>query len=356
MRELFADIDFAHPFAIKNTEKYTTMLQGLNHLSAWHSQHCKEYANIIANVYTGRTKSISIEDVPYLPVQLFKYSRLASLPDHDLKKVLISSGTTGQHRSVVLLDSKTAQLQIHALASIVQSFVGKRRLPFVNLDQNPFLSSTSTLSARVAAFLGFSNFGHHHFHFLDENQQPRWSELCDFLSDYKNQPILLFGFTSVVWENFIQAAKRDRISLNFATNSVLIHGGGWKKLSNLNVDNSVFKAELAALFGIHRVINYYGMVEQVGSIFMECEEGYLHTPSFADVLIRDQITLRPAKYGLIQVLSLIPRSYPGHSILTEDLGTLVGVDNCLCGRLGRTFQVHGRIPSAELRGCSDTIV
>jgi hypothetical protein len=54
------------------------------------------------------------------------------------------------------------------------------------------------------------------------------------------------------------------------------------------------------------------------------------------------------------LLSLIPKSYPGHSILTEDLGTIYGVDNCQCGRKGKYFKVHGRIKSAEIRGCSDT--
>jgi len=56
---------------------------------------------------------------------------------------------------------------------------------------------------------------------------------------------------------------------------------------------------------------------------------------------------------LVQVLSLLPYSYPGHSLLTEDLGVLVGEDGCACGRPGRYFLVHGRQESAEVRGCSD---
>ena len=46
-------------------------------------------------------------------------------------------------------------------------------------------------------------------------------------------------------------------------------------------------------------------------------------------------------------------SYPGHSILTEDLGKILGVDNCPCGRLGKYFSISGRIKHSELRGCSD---
>ena len=47
-------------------------------------------------------------------------------------------------------------------------------------------------------------------------------------------------------------------------------------------------------------------------------------------------------------------SYPGHSLLTEDMGAILGVDDCPCGRKGKYFRIDGRIPQAEIRGCSDT--
>ena len=111
------------------------------------------------------------------------------------------------------------------------------------------------------------------------------------------------------------------------------------------------------VFGLEHVHNYYGMVEQVGSVFFECEHGHLHAPAYADVIVRDQTDLSPApcgEPGLIQVLSMLPRSYPGHSLLTEDLGVLHGEDDCPCGRLGKYFSVLGRIKNVEVRGCSDT--
>ena len=46
-------------------------------------------------------------------------------------------------------------------------------------------------------------------------------------------------------------------------------------------------------------------------------------------------------------------SYPGQSILTEDIGVIHGIDNCKCGKLGKYFSVLGRVPDSELRGCSD---
>lgn len=66
------------------------------------------------------------------------------------------------------------------------------------------------------------------------------------------------------------------------------------------------------------------------------------------------VLLKKNEKGLIQVVSMLPRSYPGHSLLTEDEGVLLGEDDCPCGRKGKYFKILGRIQNAEIRGCSDT--
>ena len=99
------------------------------------------------------------------------------------------------------------------------------------------------------------------------------------------------------------------------------------------------------------------MVEQTGSIYMECEEGNLHASIFSDVIIRrvnDFSIADIGEKGIIQTVSILPTSYPGHSLLTEDEGILLGEDDCICGRLGKYFEIVGRIENAEIRGCSDT--
>ena len=158
----------------------------------------------------------------------------------------------------------------------------------------------------------------------------------------------------MVWQHLYVEAADLGLDLSRA---VLVHSGGWKKLAELAVTNETFKARLREAFGIERVHNFYGMVEQVGSVFFECEAGFFHAPNFADVLVRDPGTWEPAPdgvAGVVEVMSLIPESYPGHALLTEDVGTILGVDDCPCGRLGRRFTISGRIPKAEVRGCSDT--
>ena len=103
------------------------------------------------------------------------------------------------------------------------------------------------------------------------------------------------------------------------------------------------------------VYDYYGMIEQTGSIFFECEYNFFHTSIFSDILIRDSNLniLKNGNIGIIQSLSLLPVSYPGHNILTEDLGAVYGLDNCKCGRKGKIFKIFGRIKNTENRGCSN---
>lgn len=343
-----------NPYSLEQEKKTTVLLKELNQLTDFHMQSCKPYEHILQK--SGMTlQADRLEDVPFLPVQLFKMLPLYSIPQEEHFKVLTSSGTTGQQVSRIYIDRQTAQLQSRTLNAIMRHFLGNRRLPMIIVDTD-LMNNRSQFSARTAGIIGFSQFGRNHFYLLDEKMHIRWDQLDFFLEKHRNQPKLLFGFTFIIWEYFYQAAKRSGNKIDLS-GSVLIHGGGWKKLQDQAVDNETFKKLLSDEFGLNQIYNYYGMVEQVGSIFMECEEGHFHTPDFADVIIRDLETLRPAaigEAGLVQVLSMLPKSYPGHSLLTEDMGVLLGEDRCPCGRLGKYFHILGRVPKAEPRGCSDT--
>ena len=109
--------------------------------------------------------------------------------------------------------------------------------------------------------------------------------------------------------------------------------------------------------GIRRYVDHYGMAEQTGCVYAECEHGHLHASVYSDIIVRSYRDFSPCGYGepgFIQVLSSLPHSYPGHSILTEDEGIILGEDNCPCGRKGKYIKVLGRMKNAEIRGCSDT--
>lgn len=344
-------------FDLDRAHKRPWLLAGLCELHALHYAKCPPYARMIDSLWPHAGEASEIEQLPWLPVRLFKLMELKSVPDSDVTRTLVSSGTTGAAVSRIVLDADTARQQTRALAKIFGHFAGNKRMPMLILDEGSFLKDRTRFNARAAGILGFSNFGRDHCYLLDEQLRPDWHALDEWLETHAGQPIFLFGFTFIVWQSFVLAARADGRHFHFPAGSLLVHGGGWKKMEERKIDNDHFKAALRETFGIERVHNYYGMVEQVGSIFFECEKGHLHAPVYADVIVRDPHTLQPAPLhtpGVVQVLSLLPRSYPGHSLLTEDLGVMYGEDNCPCGRRGKHFTILGRLRNVEVRGCSDT--
>ncbi len=344
-------------YGVANEDKTQLISKKLNILTRHHENNCELYSKILQAHGYETASDQGLENIPFIPVRLFKEYELSSVPAEMVFKVLTSSGTTSQKVSRIILDREMAKMQTKALVRILQQFLGKSRLPMLIIDHPEVIKNRLSFSARGAGILGLSNFGYDHTYALSgEDMIPDLNVIQSFLERNKGKRIFIFGFTFMVWKYFYQALAKLPSAPKFEE-AILIHSGGWKKLQDEAVGNLEFKRALSECFNINQVHNFYGMVEQVGSIFMECEHGRLHTPSYAEVLIRDAqdwSVLPKGKKGVVQVLSVLPSSYPGHSLLTEDLGEWIGIDDCPCGRLGKTFHIHGRLAKAELRGCSDT--
>ena len=341
---------------LKRKFKNSKFLSEINALTKYHINNSSEYKIILEKAYNDKIYANSIDQVPFLPVRLFKEVELRSAPKSEIIKTMRSSGTSSAGVSKIFLDKETSANQIKALTKIVSNFIGSKRKPMLIIDSKSIISNRNEFSARTTGVLGFSIFGKDIEYALDNDLNINIRKIDKFLNKYKNEEVLIFGFTFVVWKKFLKELEKHKKKFNIE-NGVLIHGGGWKKLKNEMVSDDNFKKKINTHLNISRVHNYYGMVEQTGSIFMECEHGYFHTSEYSDIIIRDQNTfskISNGKPGLIQLLSILPRSYPGHSILSEDIGIIHGFDDCKCGRKGNYFKVMGRIEEAEIRGCSDT--
>ena len=344
------------PFSLGRDQKRAMLEEQLSQLTQHHISGSPLYARMVESLGFNSKKKHQLEAYPFLPVRLFKQLALKSVPDQDIVKTMHSSGTTGQAVSRIYLDSITAKLQMKALVQIVGSFTGKQRLPVLIIDSPAVITDRLQFSARGAGILGFSLFATQKCYALDENMQPDFERIREFLSTHAQDRILVFGFTFMIWQHLLLPAQQQQVRIDLS-NAVLIHGGGWKKLKDQAVSAEAFRASLAQAFGITDIHDYYGMVEQTGSVFMECSEHVLHAPVSGDVIIRRASDFSAAtigESGIIQSISILPNSYPGHSLLTEDAGMILGEDDCACGRKGKYFTITGRIPRAEIRGCSDT--
>lgn len=352
----YAEILNREPYSMKKEEKHVFLTEILSELTRHHYLNCEPYRRICDASGFDVNDIKSYYDIPFLPVRLFKEYELSSIPREEVQKTMTSSGTTGQQVSRIFLDKKTSANQTKTLTKIVSAFIGKKRLPMMIIDTSAIIKNRAMFSARGAGILGFSMFARDKCYVLDENMQLDIQGMQNFLEKHSGEDIFLFGFTFMIWQHFVKELKKTGYKPDLSR-GVMIHGGGWKKLVSESVSSQQFKKELKDVCGIERVHDYYGMVEQTGTIYMECECGHLHTPIFSDVIIRrasDFSVAEVGEEGLIEVVSVLPESYPGHVLLTEDSGVILGEDDCPCGRPGKYFKINGRIKNAEIRGCSDT--
>ncbi len=343
-------------FSLDKAKKSQLLFYQLKELHHHHTANCSEYQRICDVLFPNVDKATTIEELPFLPVSIFKNHHLKSITDNSVYKTLTSSGTTGSIPSSIYLDSETSKLQTISLSKIISHIVGNNRLPMLIIDNKEVLKNRESYSARGAGIVGLSVFGKDHTYALNSDNTLNMELVHQFMGKYKGQPILIFGFTFMVWQYLLNQVKGNDIDLN---NAILLHSGGWKKLVELAVDNATFKRKLFEKFKLENIYNFYGMIEQIGAVYIENKKGYLHCPNFTDIIIRNptDFSIQPyGKEGLIQVVSPLPKSYPGHSLLTEDIGVCMGEDDEEIGWKGKYFKIIGRAAKAELRGCSDTFI
>ncbi|GAA3227403.1 acyl-protein synthetase [Actinocorallia longicatena] len=336
-----------HPARTPQAVKDERLARELSALTARHRARCLPYARIL-DALGAPQEYTAVADLPWLPVRMFKEHELRSVPEEAVFRVLTSSGTTGGAVSRIHLDREAAAVQTRMLARTLQTVLGPRRLPMLIVD-SPAIRRKA--SARAAGVLGMATFGRDHAWALDDDERPDPEAVRAFLGRHGDGPFLIFGFTFMVWQYLYETGAGLDLS-----NGVLVHSGGWKKLADRAVDAASFRAAFAERTGLVRIHDFYGMVEQIGTVFLEGPSGgSLYCPDFADVIVRDPATWAEAPHGtpgVIEVVSTLPESYPGHVLLTEDLGVIHGVDDG--DWPGKRFSVLGRLPRAEARGCGDT--
>jgi len=342
-------------FSLNSIDKNKFFKKNINVLTSFHYNKSNLYKNYLKFLNYNNKKNNNLDKIPFLPVRLFKEFDFLSIKKKDIFKTLFSSGTTSNNLSKIYLDKKNALNQIKVLQKIFNKVIGNNRLPMLIVDKKNNKLDRNNFNASAAAISGFSIFASEIVYLLDQNDKIEYKLLNNFLKKNYKKNFLIFGFTANIYLNLIEKKNLKKIDKNFFSNAILIHGGGWKKIEEKKIDRKKFNLILNNKLGIKNIKNYYGLVEQIGSIFFECKCGYFIASNFSDIIIRDENfnICKEGQKGFVQLLSLIPTSYPGHSILTEDIGEIVKDQNCNCYGTGTRFLIHGRLKNAELRGCSN---
>ena len=241
-------------------------------------------------------------DLPYLPVAYLKGDVPFSLVEpSEVKRTLTSSSTTGQMPSRIVLDSPTARRMTKGVVSIAQDFIGSARRPYLVVDVPGAVTGGAALGARGAAIQGLQPFASEVTYCLkpgSEDLALDREKLLQFAEARRKSRVLVYGFTYILWKHFVKPLRDQNLCLDIP-NVHILHSGGWKLLQEEAVEKKTFNEGVASVFGCatDRVIDFYGMVENVGVIYPDCPELNKHVPVFADIIARDPLTLRPVREG-----------------------------------------------------------
>ena len=350
------------PYSQSPDEREAGLLELLREELDYACRRHAGYENYIQHWPVEYRSASKVADLPFLPVGILKANPpLSFVSPDEVKRTLTSSATTSQLPSRVVLDTPTSRRMTKGIVTIVRDFIGPARRPYLVVDTPDFMRGENALGARGAAIQGLHPFASQATYCLNVNEKGELTldqhKLREFAENHHDAEVLVYGFTFILWNHLVKPLLAEGVCLNLPKIRIL-HSGGWKRLQDQAVEKTVFNEQLARVFGCSPdcIIDFYGMVESVGVIFPDCPEGNKHGPAFGDVIVRNPLTLEPVaagEHGIVQVCSVLPTSFPGNLLLTEDMAQVIAYDGCPCGRRGISFRFAGRIPKAELRGCGN---
>jgi len=340
----------------------SAMREALN----YHYKNSEYFRKFLNSQNFNPNKNYAIQDIPFLPVAIFKELELVTGRSGKIKKRVFSSSTTSNKSSTICLDQTTIDRQRTALSQIMGDFLGKKRKVFIIFDLPKTVSTREGgLSSRGSAIRGMLLFASRYFFVLKDDLSINIEEFKKASASIKKgEDVCFFGFTWMIYQLFVNMERRQISTVSFwlkniSAPKILLHIGGWKKMTDLNVKKEDFNKLMAKYLFMKtkKIVDVYGLTEQLGTIYPDCPFGFKHTPLYVDIIVRNLNNFLPSaigEKGYLQFLTPIPHSYPGISILSDDIGEIVGLDGCSCGRRGKFFKFNKRDEAVDLRGCGDT--
>ena len=272
-----------------------------------------------------------IEEIPFLPIELFKFKKVLN---HRLESEIIfsSSGTTGSRPSKHYI----ADLELYrkSFRSTFQQFYGDAdKYCILALLPSYLERMDSSLVYMVNDLISASKNPHSGF-YLNE-----YEELSQLLQRLNSQeiPVILFGVSFAL----LDMAQSYQLSL---PNTTVIETGGMKGRRK-EIIRAALHQELINAWDLHSVHSEYGMTELLSQAYAR-EGGIFTCPTWMRVLIRDtedpMKNLDMGKTGGINVIDLA-NIYSCSFIATQDLGKL---------QKNGGFEVLGRFDHSDVRGCN----
>jgi hypothetical protein len=333
-------------------------------LFAFQFEHCEPYGRFCAR--RGRTPAtvVSWREIPPIPSGAFKELALRSFPAEATVKVFRTSGTSAARRGELHLDtlalyeaSVLPSFVLHLLPELVQGASADtspgarpRLRVLAPAPQEAPDSSLSHMFGVLLRALGAQEvIGPSGFDVArGELQFEAWLRALEEATAHP-APVAICG-TAFAFVHALDELVRRGVRLSLPPGSRVMETGGFKGRGR-----ELSREELYALIERHlsippvRVVNQYGMTELASQFhdsvlrFPGAPRRKL-APPWARVRLIDPVTGDEVSTGEVGVIVLYDLGNTGSvcAIETADLGRA----------LADGFEVLGRVPGAEARGCS----
>ena len=290
------------------------------------AESCPPYREYLRLIGADVDSIHSIEQIPMLPIELFKSHNVYSAQSEP-QIVFTSSATTG----MVPSRHPVADLSIYE-----RDFVESFRLFYGQVEQwsiygllpSYLQRSGSSLIYMVDHLIKLSGRGGF---YLDNYQQL----LDDMAAD--NRPKILIGVTYALLDLAEQYAPK-------LENTIVMETGGMKG-HRAEMSKAELHSVLCNAFGVDKIHSEYGMAELMTQGY-SVGEGIFAAPPWMRVMVRDVNNpfkvLDRGRRGAINIIDLA-NLYSCSFIATQDMGIVYDND---------TFRIEGRVTDADIRGCN----
>ena len=321
-------MDKAEIFSISNDRRF---VKAALEVFQYQAKNCRVYRDFIDGLRIDPQNVSTVEQIPFLPVEVFKSHRVVS-SEQAVEVTFTSSGTTG----VV-----TSRHFVNDVSWYIQSFRKAFNLFYGDIGSYCILALLPSYLEREGSSLvymvddlirqsgnpdsGFFLYDHDRlYHQLKKQQQA-------------SKPTLLIGVTFALLD-FIENYTLDSPGL------IVMETGGMKGRRKEMIREELHET-LSKGFGVAAIHSEYGMTEMLSQAYSK-GNGIFVCPPWLRIMARDPndpMTLvgggRAGGINVIDLANINSCSF----IATQDLGRIY-TDN--------SFEVLGRFDNSDIRGCN----
>ena len=319
-------------WSLSNEQEFNQLALDIFHYQYEHVAIYRKYCDLLK-----KNNPTSIQDIPFIPIELFKYHHIHV--EHKSPEIHFkSSGTTGMNRSTHYVVKKSLY-EKSFLLTFEHFFGSLDNKVILALLPNYIEQGESSLIYMVDTLIQQSNNSLSGYCLND------FDDLINRVESARQSgyEILLFGVSYALLDlaEYHSSKNNDkRVDLKGVR---IIETGGMKGRRKEMIKEELHRI-LCTSFNLEVISSEYGMTELLSQAY-SFQDGVFETPPWMKIMIRDAEDpfnwLEPGRGGGISVIDLA-NMHSCSFINTSDLGKQVDDG----------FQILGRFDNSDIRGCN----